>query len=142
MALVVPNTAEVAIIEYVLNQEAPQNLTVRLYSNDLIPTETSITADFTEVVGGGYAAEALTPANWTVTPGNPSEAVYDASGVGNPLEVVFTFNAAVGNVYGYYVTRTDNITMWAERFTNGPFNVTVPGSEIRITLRFTANSEF
>lgn len=135
MALVVPNTAEVSIIEYVLNKEAPQDLTARLYSNNLIPDEDTITADFTEVVGGGYVAEGLTPANWTVTPGNPSQAQYAP-------EVVFTFNAAVGNVYGYYVTRTDGITLWAERFTNGPFNVTVPGSEIRITLRFTANSEF
>ena len=133
MALVVPNVGEVSIIEYTLNKEAPQDLTVRLYSNDYTPGDATITADFTEVVGGGYAAQALIPANWDITPGNPSEAQYNQ-------ETVFVFNAAVGNVYGYYITRADNLTMWAERFTNGPFNVQVSGSEIRITLRFTANT--
>lgn len=52
MALVVPNTAEVSIIEYVLNKEAPQDLTVRLYSNNLIPDADTVTGDFTEVTGG------------------------------------------------------------------------------------------
>jgi hypothetical protein len=136
MALLVPNAGEVAMLEYILNQESPQNLTVRLYSNDITPDDDTLTADFVEVVNGGYANQTITPANWTITPGNPTAAVYDP-------ELVFAFSGPpdVTTVYGYYVTRVgDSLTMWAERFTNGPFNVTVAGSEIRITLRFTANT--
>lgn len=137
MALLVPNAGEEAMLEYILNITAPQNLTVRLYSNNITPDDDTITTDFVEVVNGGYATQAVTPANWTITPGDPTEAVYAP-------EIVFSFSGPpdfTSAVYGYYVTRVgDDLTMWAERFTTGPFNVTVPGSEIRITLRFTANT--
>lgn len=138
MALVVPNASEVLMLEYILKQEAPQALTVRLYTDDITPDETTTEANLTEVVGNGYAPILLTGANWTINPGNPSEGVYDAVGLGGSEPVVFTFTGAAGNIYGYYVTRSDGSLMWAERFTGAPFNVTVPGSEIRITLRFTA----
>jgi hypothetical protein len=131
MALVVPNASEVLMLEYILNKTAPQDLTVRLYDNDITPDESTTELTLNEVAGNGYAPKILTAANWDITPGNPSEAVYN-------VEQVFTFTGAAGNIYGYYVTRTGGELMWAERFTGGPFDVQVAGSEIRITLRFTA----
>ena len=129
MALVVPNASEVYMLEYILNQQSPTDLTIRLYANDVTPAEATIITDLTEVVGGGYAAVALTSGTWVITPGDPSEAAY--------TQITWTFTGSVGNVYGYYVTRANGDLMWAERFSNGPYNISTSGDEIRVTQRLT-----
>lgn len=133
MALVVPNASEVIMLNYILNIDAPENLSIRLYANNVIPDENSTVATFTEVANGlGYTTGgiSLTPGSWSVISGNPSQAEH--------TEVTWTFSGAAGNIYGYYVTRdTGGELMWAERFTNGPFNITTNGDEIKITPRLT-----
>ena len=133
MALVVPNGSEVIMLNYILNIDAPENLSIQLYANNVIPDENSTVASFTEVANGlGYTTGgiSLIPGSWSVISGNPSQAEH--------TEVTWTFTGAAGNVYGYYVTRdTGGELMWAERFTNGPFNITTNGDEIKITPRLT-----
>jgi hypothetical protein len=133
MALVVPNASEVIMLNYILNIDAPENISIRLYANNVIPDENSTVATFTEVANGlGYTTggQSLTPGSWSVISGNPSQAEH--------TEVTWTFTGAAGNIYGYYVTRdTGGELMWAERFTNGPFNITTNGDEIKITPRLT-----
>lgn len=130
MTLLVPNASEVIMLENFLNKTAPQDLILRLYSSDTTPAETDTDATYTETSGGGYAEVALTAASWSVTPGNPTTASYP--------EVTFTFTGAAGNVYGYYIVQSvSGSLMWAERFTNGPFNIQNSGDEIRVTLQIT-----
>ena len=130
MALLVPNSAEEIIINYILNRDLPEGLVIHLYSNNIIPQETDTITNYVEVSGGGYASIGLTAGNWTIIPGTPTSAEH--------TEVVWTFNGAVGNVYGYYVTRVTGLElMWAERFSNGPFNIQTNGDEIRVTPRLT-----
>ena len=133
MALVVPNASEVIMLNYILNIDAPENISIRLYANNVIPDENSTVATFTEVANGlGYTTggQSLTPGSWSVISGNPSQAEH--------TEVTWTFTGAAGNIYGYYVTRdTGGELLWAERFTNGPFNITTNGDEIKITPRLT-----
>lgn len=118
------------MIQYILNVDTPEGLVIHLYSNNIIPTETDVVANYTEVVGGGYSSIGLTAGSWITIPGTPTSAEH--------TEVTFTFNAAVGNVYGYYVTRVTGLElMWAERFSNGPFNIQTSGDEIRVTPRLT-----
>jgi hypothetical protein len=130
MTLLVPNASEVIMMENFLNKTAPQNLVLKLYSSNTTPAETDTVAAYTELSGGGYADIDLVAANWTVTPGNPTSAVYP--------EQTFTFTGAAGNVYGYYVVQAvSGALMWAERFTNAPLNIQNNGDEIRITLQIT-----
>lgn len=133
MALVVPNASEVIMLNYILNIDAPENISILLYANNVIPDENSTVATFTEVANGlGYTTggQSLTPGSWSVISGNPSQAEH--------TEVTWTFTGAAGNIYGYYVTRdTGGELLWAERFTNGPFNITTNGDEIKITPRLT-----
>jgi hypothetical protein len=133
MALVVPNASEVIMLNYILNIDAPENLSMRLYANNVIPDENSTVASFTEVANGlGYTTggQSLLPGSWSVISGNPSQAEH--------IELTWTFTGAAGNIYGYYVTRdTGGELLWAERFTNGPFNITTNGDEIKITPRLT-----
>lgn len=135
MGLVVPDTAEVEILTYVLTPA----LTIRLYGNDVIPSASSTAASFNEISGGGYANKPLTFANWGIVSGNPTMATY-------PLQT-WTFTGTIdapGSVYGYYVTRnSDGKLMWAERFPAGvvPFAPQV-GSVIKITPRFSGQSVY
>ncbi len=130
MALVVPNGSEVTFLENILNKVAPQNLVLRLYTNNLTPDETNVAADFTEAAGNGYASVALTAASWTITPGAPTGAAYP--------EVTFTFTGALGNVYGYYITEVASGKLkWSERFPSAPAVVASNGDVIKVTLGLT-----
>lgn len=136
MALVVPNNSEVIILQYITNNDAPENISIRLYINNVTPDESSTVSTFTEVLNErGYTTggQSFTPASWDIVSGNPSQAEH--------TEIVWTFTGALtapGDVYGYYVTRDGGgELMWAERFVNGPFNITTNGDEIKITPRLT-----
>lgn len=126
MPLLVPNPSETTMLEAILNKVAPQNLVLRLFTNNVTPGETDLAATYTEASGNGYAAQNLTAASWTVAEGAPTEATHP--------EMTFTFTGALGNVYGYYVTQaTSGKLMWAERFTGAPFNIANNGDQIRVT---------
>ena len=118
------------MLQYLTNNDAPENLVIHLYANDVTPNENTTTATFTEVAGGGYSSQALTPGSFSIVTGSPSQAEH--------TEITWTFTGAVGNVYGYYVTRQTGLeTMWAERFSNGPFDIQTNGDQIKITPRIT-----
>lgn len=127
MPAVIPDTAELDALSYFLGMSNPETLIVCLYSNNITPSEADTTATYVEVTGGGYASQAVAAAEWTLTPGNPSQA--------NSRYFSWTFNAAVGNVYGYYVKRaTSGKLAWAERFLDGPYNVVVSGDIVQTFL--------
>ncbi len=134
MSLVIPDAFEVETLQWILNR----NLTIRLYSNNYTPVGGSAAANFTEVIGGGYANLPLTFAHWGFTAGDPSIALYDAS-------QVWTFTGptnAPGTIYGVYITRdSDGHLMWAERFAAGflPFSP-IAGSIIRYLPRYTGQT--
>lgn len=126
MALTVPNEGEAQILAWI----AAQNLQVKLFANDVTPSETDTAATFTEVSGGGYAAKSLTSSDWTVTPGSP------ASMTSTPQ--TWTFTAGVGSIYGYFVVATaTGKLLWAERFTGAPFVMANSGDQTKVTLNFT-----
>jgi len=128
MTLVVPNSAEVLILGYILNKNAPTELNIKLYANDIIPSEADTVSTYVEVSGGGYVEKQLTAASWSISAGNPSTSEHP--------QVPWVFSGVAGLVYGYYVVRrTGGELLWAERFTNGPYNIAQNGDEIRVTPR-------
>lgn len=133
MSLVVPNASETIILQYITNNDAPENLVIRLYSNNFTPIETSTVVQFDEVTGGGYAQQNLIAGCWTFITGNPSQAEH--------MEITWTFTDVTdvgGTVFGYYVVRaTGGELMWSERFSKGPFVVKVSGDEIKVVPRLT-----
>jgi hypothetical protein len=126
MAGVIPNVEEGRILQnYVTN-----DLSLRLFSNDVTPSETSTLATFTSVAGGGYAAITLEFADWVVTLGDPTE-------IEHP-EVEFEFTGATtapSTIYGYYLVDTvTGLLIGAERFAGAVLPFTpIAGSKIRIT---------
>lgn len=131
MAGVLLRQGEQIMLEAFVNKTAPQDLVLRLFTNDWTPAEANDETDATEASGNGYAHIDLnTGGSWTFTGGDPSTLAY--------AEQTFTFTGALGNVYGYYVTQvTSGKAVIAERFSDGPYNVQNNGDTIDVTVSFT-----
>lgn len=131
MPLVVPNNGEGDGLEYFVNKASPQNLVLRLYTNNVTPAETDTAASYTEASGSGYGAITLTGASW----GSPSEGAPSSIAY---AQQTFTFTGALGNVYGYFMTRASSGRIaLAERFADGPYNIANNGDQIKITPQIT-----
>jgi len=133
MSLVVPDTAEVRLLEYIVNKTSPTNLVLHLYGNNLdLSTDSFTTGNFTEISAAGYAPVTLSGSSWTAsTSSGISSAVYNTG---------ITFNFTVGvDVQGYYVTNTSNQIMWAEEFPGAPFTLPSTGGDIAIRPQIQLN---
>jgi hypothetical protein len=132
MALLLPNNGEGDALAAIVGKAAAENLVLRLYTNDITPSETDTTATYTEATFTGYAAITLTASSWTVTEGAPGNAAYP--------QQTFTSSAdqAPQSVYGYYFTRvTSGRLAWAERFPSGPYVIANNGDNVKVTPKFT-----
>jgi len=126
MTIVVPNQGESLMLQNDVNKTAPQDLVLRLYENNITPSESDTEATFTEATFPGYAAKTLTGANWTVVEGDPSEASH-------PLQE-FVASGAGNSPYGYYVTESVSGKLkWSERFVGAPYSIVNNGDSIRVT---------
>jgi hypothetical protein len=97
-----------------LNNSRPtggQNLTLKLFVNDITPTNAMTAASFTAAAGGGYADKTLTSGSWTVSaPGGIVQGAY--------AKQTFTFSGALTTnttIYGYYIVDADGVIVTAER---------------------------
>ncbi len=130
---VFPQVSQVAMLNSILGKAgAVSTLTLKLYSNSRTPGLTDVAGDYDEVSGGGYADADLTAANFDVTTGTPSQALYNAF-------QTWTFTGATdspGTVYGAYIVDANGVLISAELFDTGPFtpgNGTVIKYKPRIT---------
>lgn len=132
MALIHPNEGAQEALSRWLNKSATGNVVLKLFKSNTTPGETDTVATYTEADFTGYSAITLTGANWTITNADPASASYAKQ----------TFTSSAGsqnqNVYGYYVTNAGGtVLMWAERFTDGPYNIANNGDKIEVTPVFT-----
>jgi hypothetical protein len=132
MALNVPDTGENLTLEMMVNKTAPQNLQLRLYQNNITPSDTDTTATYTEANFTGYAAIALTGASWNAA---------SAGTITYSAQQTFTCTGASSNtIYGYYVTQVTSTTLlYSERDASAPFSIVNSGDAIKITPTISAN---
>lgn len=139
MSLVVPDVAEILMLQYLVNMLATDGTAgpaggqrvLRLYTNNPTVDDSITNSIITEAVGAtGYAPITLVGSSWTTTQTNgTTTAVYS--------EQTFTFTTAV-TVYGYYVTsQTGGNLLWVEKFSGAPFQLPAGGGEIAITPKIT-----
>ena len=134
MTLVVPNTGEQVLLDAATGKTAATTLTLRLFSNNYTPINSTVAGDVAQVSGGGYAGIALTAASWTTTPGSPTSSAYP--------EQTFTFTGATdspGTIYGYYVTNAAGTLIWAERLA-AVFTPASNGDTVKVTPALTLAS--
>ena len=126
MTLLVPSNGEGDAAAAFVGKRTLSDLVLRLFTNNITPSETDAADSYTEAAGYDYSPITLPGANWTVTEGAPTNAAY--------AQQIFTFTGALGNVYGYYMTRsTGGRIALAERFTDGPYNIVNNGDKSKIT---------
>lgn len=132
MALNFPDTGENLALEMIVNKTSPQNLYLKLYKNNITPSDTDTAATYTEATFGGYAAITLTGATWGAA--SSGTITYSA-------QQTFTCNAsATDDIYGYYVTQvTSGTLLYSERDGAAPFAVRNSGDAIKITPTISAN---
>jgi len=124
MALVVCDGGELIALKALVNHTAQStNLTLKLYKSDTTPGNTDTAGTYTEADFTGYSAATLTGASWVVT--------------GNPVTYAKqTFTSSAGsqnqNVYGYFIVAGAAL-IYAERFTDGPYNIANDGDKIEVT---------
>lgn len=130
MSLVVPDQGENIILEAIVNKTAPQNLILKLYTNDVTPGESDTEATYTEANGAGYGAKTLGGASWNAA----------SSGSISYPKQTFSFTGALGNVYGYFMVQaTSGKLVYAERFADGAINIQSSRDFIEITPALTAS---
>lgn len=131
MAGVLTNQGEVVMLEALVNKTAPQDLQLALFKNDYTPVETTTEADVVETTFTGYGRVTLTPASWALVAGAPTQATF--------AQRIF-LSSAVQNefVYGYYLVQAGSGKLVAaERFSDGPYNLTSIGDPVKVTPKIT-----
>ena len=126
MALVTPNEGEVYLLKTAVGAGPTAPLVLRLYTSDTTPAEGDVFATHTEASGFGYSGVTISGTQWTLVSGT----------TGTAVQQEWTFTGALGNVYGYYFGATHvsgSSLVWAERFTDGPYNIQNNGDKIRVT---------
>lgn len=128
MALLMPHDGVKDALSHLVGIDDAEDLVLRLFTNDITPKKSDTTATYQEASGNGYAQKNLDPSGWTVTETVPPAALH--------AQQIFSFTGPVGNVYGYFLTRvTSGRIAWAERFANGPYEITRSGDEIKVAPR-------
>lgn len=93
------------------NPTAGNNLTLKLFVNDITPADDDVIGDYTEATGGGYAAKTLTASSFTVsTVADIVQAAY--------AQQQFVFTGALSTnttIYGAYVVDADGVLICAEK---------------------------
>jgi len=126
--ITIPNAAEAILLDAATGKTAATTWTLRLYTA-ISPalSNGTVVAHLTEAAGGGYAAIALTAANWVTTPGSPSSSAYPKQ--------TYTFTGALtGNpaIVGYYLTRADGSLVVIEPLA-ASFTPTTNGDVLEVT---------
>lgn len=136
MSLVVPQGSQVQILKNFIGQSGglAAEWVLKLYSNNRTPAVTDVVGDYTAVAGGGYANITLDKDEFTITPGNPSVALYSDF---QDFEFTGATNAP-STIYGYFIIDANGNLVLAQRFPDEsvPF-VPVNGSLIRVKPRIT-----
>jgi hypothetical protein len=129
MSLVVTNSAEILLLQYLLNMASPTDQILHLFTNNVTPGESTVIGGLTEATEAGYAVITLTGGSWTTT---------QNSGVttGVYSEQTFTFTTGA-TLYGYYVTDTSGNLLWVERFSGTAFQLPTGGGQIAVTPTIT-----
>lgn len=133
MALLVPDVGEAKLLAYALNKLTPENMTLKLFKSNSTPAEGDIATTYTEANFTGYVSVSVLGSSFTITTtGGVTEAARAAA--------AFTSSAdqAAQSVYGYYVVgATSGVLLWAERFSDGPYIISINGDQINVTLKIT-----
>lgn len=138
MTLVFVDQGEAIALEYMVNKDAPENMVLRLFQNDVTnglsaaQIEALDETDMTEADFTGYSSIELTGASWSTTSGDPSNVQFAQQ------SFVSSADQTAQTIYGYYYTRASGGEMVAFEYFDTPVTVEFENDTIRITPQITA----
>jgi hypothetical protein len=114
-------------------QADPEDIVLRLFSNEIEPDPTHTAADYDELEGGGYAPQALRgPADVEIVEQKGREIAVQT------VLKVWDFTGRAEPVFGYLaVGATSGKGYWVDRFADGPYEVNGDGDQIKVSVRLT-----
>lgn len=131
--LIIPNAGKIWWATWAIQSTStPENLTLRLFTNDFTPSSSSTSTSFTECTMTGYSAVTLSRSSWG-TPAIVNGAAVSTYGG----SISFSCTGGSGaTCYGWYVLGGTHTTtcMMASRF-DLPF-VFTSGTTLNLTLTF------
>ena len=95
MSAIFTDTAALALLQALTSND----FTLKLFTNDITPSDTDTAGMYTEALGGGYAAKTLVGGSW-------SASIVDNIAQTTYVMQIFTFTSALDNgnsIYGYYL---------------------------------------
>lgn len=132
MSLLVPTEGEIIALQRLVNKGPFNDPVLKLYTNDKTPADGDILSEYTELDKAGYSARTLTGANWTIT------AAGGATGYAEFAQITFTLTGQC-TAYGYMISNAGETgCMWAEKFSDGPYEIPSGGGSIKITPKIEA----
>lgn len=128
MSQAVPGSGRGTMLALIVNAGQPEDLVLKLFTNDIVPRDDDDHLSYAEATGFGYAPITLDGKKWKGEKGPPVSVQY--------AQQTFQFTGPIGKLYGYYlVQQKSKKLMWAERFADGPYHVVYAGSKIEVTAR-------
>lgn len=106
-----------AILNAAFSSSLPQFATgrLRLYKNNVTPSNANVLADFTEATFAGYASQVYTAANW------PTAAAVAHVSTTSASVKTFTITSGTQDIYGWYFTDSGGtVLLAAQRDPNAP----------------------
>lgn len=135
MAIVFANVGEVLAMTWGFKStSAPENLTLKIFSNNYTPVAGSTAGSFTECAISGYSAKTITRSSW----GDPST---NGSGKAEMAYAAQTWTfTGSGTCYGIFVVgATSGTLIYAELFSSA--RTVTSGDSLTYTPKLTGNSE-
>jgi hypothetical protein len=124
--LVVPSASETLLLQYILHTISADDPVLWLYSNNIIPSSTSVLSDFIAIPSTNIVLDPLT---WIFTNGSAEYPTH-----------IYTLSPGT-TVCGYYVTNNAGTSLlWAQRCFFAPVSITVAANVFSVTPRFNAQS--
>jgi hypothetical protein len=101
---------------------------IRLFTNNITPSDASVVGDFTEATWSGYGSIQLTAANWAAVSvsAHVATAAYTVT-----IAFTRTVTGSAASNYGWYVTDAGKTKVFAAaRFLSAPLTVTAAGDAV------------
>jgi hypothetical protein len=114
MSMVLSDVGAEALLKRAFKKLFPtggDNLTLKLFCNNVNPADGDTAATYTEATGGGYAAKPLSMANFAVSTAlGIAQAAY--------AQQIFAFTGPLttnGTIYGWYLVDADGTLIYAQK---------------------------
>ena len=126
--ILIPDIGEIEVLKDLLGKQLIGDLTVKLFVNDITPSNGDTLATYIEMSTLGYAPKTITPAGWTIIP-----TLNKALGTHTMLTWVFSAGAPV-TIYGLFVVDSRGALRWMDRLET-PLDVGQASDSLSITPR-------